>query len=82
MAERVELGSLGSKAEHLLDLALRAAANGRIADSARPAASAARYFHHADASVRTVRAAGRGPFGPRTQCGGTGPHRSDSAACS
>jgi len=30
--------SLGSKAEHLLDLALRAAANGRTADSARPAA--------------------------------------------
>ena len=56
MAERVELGSLGSKAEHLLDLALRAASNGRTADSARPAASAARYFHHADGSVRTVRA--------------------------
>ena len=30
MAERVELGS---KAEHLLDLALRAAANGRTADT-------------------------------------------------
>ena len=46
MAERLELGS---KAEHLLDLALRAAANGRTADTARLAASAARYFHYADA---------------------------------
>jgi hypothetical protein len=46
MAERLELGS---KAEHLLDLALRAAANGRTADTTRLAASAARYFHYADA---------------------------------
>jgi HEPN domain-containing protein len=42
MTQRVELGSLKSRAEHLLDLALRAAVNGRR----RPAA---RYFHDADA---------------------------------
>jgi hypothetical protein len=69
ITERVELGSLKSRAEHLLDLALRAAVNGRR----RPAA---RYFHDADALRASALSA------PRTQCGGAGPHRSGSAACS